>query len=518
VDTNGIVINANGIPVSTALNDQTTPAVAFNGTDYFIAWTDARNSGTSDLDIYGTLFGASGSVGNTNGAALTAGARGEQHPTVAANGANYLVVWEDSRNADATGIDLHGVLVSTNGAPLDLNAIPISTATGDQLAPRAMALGFSPSGTDYFVVWQDHRNTATTGADIYGSRISTGGNVLDAGGIPVSRAADEQLAPAIASNGTGYLAVWQDARSVASNGLNIIGARLNSSGVVIETSGLSISTVAGNQVSPAVAFAGSTYLVVWTDARNLGTTDNDIYGARVSIAGVVSEPDGLPISRAAGDELTPAVAPSAADFLVVWSDARNLGSTEYDIYGARVTSGGVVSDPSGFAIGVAANAQSLPAVAANGTNLLVVWQDARGSGMDIYGARVVGASVLDPLGLAINTGVPGQQLPAVSSGSSRVFLVVNQAMRSSAERIVGNIVWIDDNPFITRITRAVGSATLVWTSITGRTYRVQYRTNITDPSWFDLSGDVLSLSNTAIKTDNSIGTALRRFYRISLLP
>lgn len=518
VGTDGVVINANGIPVSTALNDQTSPAIASNGTDYFIAWTDARNAATSGLDIYGTLLSTGGGVGSPNGTLLSSGASGEKHPSVAANGANYLVVWEDSRNFDASGLDLYGVRVSLNGAPLDLNAIPISTATGDQLAPAATALGFSPNGTDYFVLWQDQRNTATTGADIYGARVSTGGSVLDAGGIPVSRRADDQLAPAIASSGAGYLAVWQDARNLANSGVDIFGARLNNSGGVTEINGLAISTAAGNQVSPAVAFAGGTFLVVWTDARNLGTTDNDIYGARVSTAGAVSETGGLPISRAAGDELAPAVAPSAADFLVVWQDARNLGSTAYDIYGARVTSGGAVSDASGFAIGVAANAQSQPAVAGNGANLLVVWQDERGGGLDVYGARVVGASVLDPLGLAINTGTPGQQLPALVSGSDRAFLVVNQAVRNGADRIVGNLVRIDDAPFITSITRAGGSATLIWTSISGRTYRVQYRANITDSSWLDLSGDVLATTNTATKTDSTLGIALTRFYRVSLLP
>ena len=519
VGVNGGVIDPKGIPVGTALNDQTSPAVAFNGGNYFIAWSDAHNSGTSGLDIHGTILSTGGGAPATS-TLLSAGASGEQHPTVAANGANYLIVWEDSRNADASGMDLYGVRVTTNGAPLDLIAIPISTAAGDQSAPRATALGSSPGGTDYFVVWQDHRNAATTGADIYGSRISTGGKVLDSGGIPVSRTADDEVAPAIASSGAGYLAVWQDARNLANNGQDIFGARLSSSGVVADRSGLAISTAPGQQVSPAVAFAGNTYLVVWTDARNLGTTDNDIYGARVSTAGAVSETGGLPISRAPGDELAPAVAPSASNFLVVWQDARNLGGTDYDIYGARVTSGGAVSDTSGFAIGVAAHAQSLPAVAANGTNLVVVWQDARdgSGGMDVYGARVVGAGVLDPLGLEINADAQGQQSPALASGSSGAFLVANQAVRSGAERIVGNLVRLDDVLLITRITRAAGSATLFWTSIAGRTYRVQYRANITDPSWLNLSGDVLATGNIATKTDGSIGAALRRFYRVSLLP
>jgi hypothetical protein len=120
--------------------------------------------------------------------------------------------------------------------------------------------------------------------------------------------------------------------------------------------------------------------------------------------------------------------------------------------------------------------------------------------------------------LAINTGAPGQQLPALASGSSGAFLVVNQAVRNGADRIVGNIVRIDDAPFITSITRAGGSATLIWTSVSGRTYRVQYRANITDPSWLNLSGDVVATAGTATKTDNTLGTALTRFYQVSLLP
>ena len=47
---------------------------------------------------------------------------------------------------------------------------------------------------------------------------------------------------------------------------------------------------------------------------------------------------------------------------------------------------------------------------------------------------------------------------------------------------------------------------------------MQYRTNITDPSWLDLSGDVVATASTATKTDSTIGTALTRFYQVSLLP
>ena len=97
--------------------------------------------------------------------------------------------------------------------------------------------------------------------------------------------------------------------------------------------------------SPSVAASSSGYLVVWQDQRN---GNADIYGARVTTAGVVSDPAGLPISTAANDQASPSVAASSSGYLVVWRDER--GGSDLDIYGTRVTTAGVVSDLDGIAI------------------------------------------------------------------------------------------------------------------------------------------------------------------------
>jgi hypothetical protein len=61
------------------------------------------------------------------------------------------------------------------------------------------------------------------------------------------------------------------------------------------------------------------------------------------------------------------------------------------------------------------------------------------------------------------------------------------------------------------------SVTLTWNTVAGRTYRVQYKSDLSDPSWTDLAGDITAEATTAIKADGSINGARQRYYRIVLL-
>src|SRR5215203_3118143 len=99
----------------------------------------------------------------------------------------------------------------------------------------------------------------------------------------------------------------------------------------------------GNQVTPALAFDGTKYLVAWHDRRS----GNDIYGARVSLAGAVLDPGGIPISTAPNPKGRPALAFDGTNYLVAWEDGR-LGPVH--IYAARVSSAGAVLDSGGIAI------------------------------------------------------------------------------------------------------------------------------------------------------------------------
>lgn len=323
----------------------------------------------------------------------------QTYPAIAFDGTNYMVVWQDNRNGAYT--DAYGARLTPSGALLDSSGIPVSLASDHQSLP---AIAFD--GTNYMVVWQDYRSSSYY--DVYAARVTKAGTVLELAGIPISLAANYQSAPAIAFDGTNYLVAWADFRDWS---YDIYVTRLTKSGVVLDPAGIPVAIAAGDQNSVAVAFDGTNYLLAWRDGRN--GTYTDIYGARVSPAGVVLDPDGIQISIAPNHQYAPAIAFDGTNYLVVWYD-EHAGSY-YDVYCTRVTKDGVVLDPGGVAVSTAPNYQGYPAVVFDGIDYVVVWQDFRSGSYDVYGCRVSTAgAVLDPAGIPISTAVSYQGYPAIA--------------------------------------------------------------------------------------------------------
>ena len=63
-----------------------------------------------------------------------------------------------------------------------------------------------------------------------------------------------------------------------------------------------------------------------------------------------------------------------------------------------------------------------------------------------------------------------------------------------------------------------GQRTVLWNSMPGKTYRLQYKNALSDSSWIDLPGTVTATSTTTALTDGSAGQSAQRFYRIVLVP
>jgi len=412
VDQDGIVLNSPGIPISTASDEQNRPSIDFDGTNYLVVWDDYRSG--SEYDIYGTFLDTAGNVSSPSGIIISNAADNQQMPSVSFDGTNYLVTWYDRR--DGANYDIFGTRVNTSGVVQEASGIPIANMDVQQLTPAVI----SYSG-QWLAVWRDNQNGGYT--DIYGSRISSSGTVTDTDGILISSSAQDQRNPAVASDGTNYLVVWEEARSGGFSP-DIYGTLIDASGRQLNEDAIAISTSTGNQAYPAVAFDNdSIYLVVWQDDRS-GSTD-DIYGTRVSTSGNVLDPPGIAISTQTGNQQFPSVAFDGTRFLVVWDDERNGYSTD-DIYGTLVESDGNVVNPSGNVIADDANWQRNPSVAFDGTNYLVVWGNyATGSfNADIYGVRVNQSGYpVDASSFAIMVDDYGQWFPVVDFDGTNYLVV-----------------------------------------------------------------------------------------------
>jgi hypothetical protein len=411
----GTVLDSNGIPVSTAANGQCDPAIAFDGANFLVTWEDYRGSSG---DIYAARVTPQGTVLDPNGIPVSTAAYNQYVPAVAFDGANSMVTWMDYRSD--TSSDIYAARVTPQGTVLDPNGIPVSTAADDQELP---ALAFD--GANFVVTWDDSRSGSYP--DIYAARVTPQGTVLDPSGIPISTAASYQGYPALAFDGTNFLVTWEDSRSGSSR--DIYAARLTPQGTVLDTNGIPVSIAANYQGYSAVAFDGTSFLVTSEDSRNGDTSD--IYAARVTPQGTVLDPNGILVSIAASYRESPAVAFDGTNFLVTWEDHRN--GTYADIYAARVTPQGTVLDPSGIPISSAAGGQWSPAIAFDGANFLVTWTDSRSGGSyHVYAARVTPqGTVLDPSGIPISTAASYQGYPALAFDGAN-FLVTWEDYRSGS--------------------------------------------------------------------------------------
>jgi phosphoribosylformylglycinamidine (FGAM) synthase PurS component len=403
----GMVLDPSGIPVSTAGGDQYNSAVALGGGNLLVAWEDYRNN-PYEPDVYAARVTPAGTVLDPQGILATLAIGWQEYPAVAFDGANFLVSWSNGRS-DSTH-DVYAARVTPQGAVLDSTVIAISTAPGWHSDP---AIAFD--GTNCLVTWMDYRNGSY--GDIYATRVTPQGTVLDPSGIPVTTDSGDQLYPAIAFDGTNYLVTWMDDRSGST--YDIYAARVTPAGTVLDPSGILVSAAADYQMYPAVAFDGANFLVTWMDYR--GGTAYDIYAARVTPGGSVLDPAGIPVSTAANDQSYPAVAFDSTDFLVTWTDERS--DWQGDIYAARVTPQGTVLDPSGIPVSTAPDVQWYPDVAFDGANFFVAWQDYRsGSTFDIYCARVSQAGVVFDSGPVVRQA--GDQVgPALARGTGNQLLL-----------------------------------------------------------------------------------------------
>lgn len=284
------------------------------------------------------------------------------------------------------------------GAGVDFAAFTLGGAQAGGAVTPAISKRATSAGDTFLVTWSDTR--ADVWGDIYGARVGFAAAVIDVVGFPIAATAGvQELAPAVATDGTDWLVVWQDRGA----GFNIHGAIVRADGT-LDARDIDISSAANDQLVPTVAWdpAAGVYLVAWMDLRS-GSAD--IFASRVSSSGVVLDPSGVAISVAAGLQEHPDAAAGSGVVALAWADERGASR---DIFAARLrlTSGAIeLLDANGIGVSTAAALQRLPSIDSNGIDFGVVWSDFRNGSDDVFAARLSGVTgaVVPSNGTAVAT-------------------------------------------------------------------------------------------------------------------
>jgi len=422
VSLTGQVRDPNGVAVSGVTTvDVYFPKVASNGVDWEVVW---QRDGLFDLgQVYAARVNSSGVPQNTIAIAATSNA--DIQPAIAWNGVSgsgsqYMVVWED-QGVDS---DIYGCRVDSTGARVASSTILISStaessttrASGEQGMPSISPAG----GGSFLVVWEDDRNYATAKTDVYGARVSTAGALLNPGGIPISYGTDDDLVPQAAWNGASFVVTWLQRYPNSTS--KIRGTRVSTAGAILDSGGVNYSNASAGSVGASIAGGPGGALVAW---QNIGT-QGDIIGCAVGTSG---QPGPIKtISLSSQDQRDYAAAFNGSDYVAVWADKRD---GVYQVYAARCTPTGTVTDPSGVRIAATSSSQTQPAIATDGTNFLVVWTQQSTYDTDIRG-MILGSNLST---VAADIGVStiyesNQSAPAVAWNGTTYTVVWQDERRS----------------------------------------------------------------------------------------
>ena len=304
---------------------------AMSQTSSFPGKTDAYKNSTNQVILTDGEFEVNPEL--INGSA----AFSQTSPSVAFNGSVYLVVWTDNRNL--LDNDIYGARLDTNGIPIDPAGIIICQAPGNQKNPAVES-----NGDIFLVAWEDERNNEMTGTDIYGTRVKDDGTIMDQAGFVISNDVDLQELPKVGSADENFFVVWADHRTGTNN--DIYGTFVSSAGNISHENGLAICTQSSWQGYPDVCVDATRYFVVWADQRGFS---KDIYGTFIKSDGTISHANGLGLVTIFNNQNNPSVVWGGTQFYLTWEEDQTGLKT--NINGSRISASGALLDAGGTVIG-----------------------------------------------------------------------------------------------------------------------------------------------------------------------
>ncbi len=416
-----------------------------------------------------------------------------------------------------SGTNLVGQLIGTNGT-----LIGGQTNIGFNPGfPPAAALAFGQ--TNYLVAWSD--SSVSAGVDMFGQFVSRSGakvgskfNLLSSQG-----SFGFQYVRALASDGTNFVAVWQD-----DNNQNFYGQLITPSGTLSGTAFL-IDTSPSDNPNPgtpngndaAITFGKTNYLVAWMSGNGSQNADQTYtYAEFISTTGVAGNP--FQISQTVSTDQNPlALAFDGTNYLAVWpwdpGPETEMNVTNWQLYARLVAQSGTLV---GSELKLITNRNDvIPSLAFDGTDYLLTYgfdSNTTNSDRNLYCQFIDrSASLAGPFFVPFTT--QGTNVPlfafngTVFDGKRFAVAAALGTLGGFAESFGAFIPASTTPPTLTASNLVGTQFPLQLTGTPGITYAIQISTNLALSNWTAVVTN--SPTNGTFSFTDTHATNASRFYR-----
>lgn len=254
-------------------------------------------------------------------------------PGVASDGNGYLVA---ARKYDGTTAQIVATYLNGDGRSV------WSKAVIDQSGVTPLVSWFDEpvstifDGTNFWIVAKSSAQYGQT--EILRQRVSPSGVLADSNsGVLVTNG----FWPVLATNGSSVLLVYARFEGTPINGWILYSVLYDANGTVVRAE-QSIGTLDSALESAAIAVNGGQYLVTYATGMPYA---QDLRAVRIDSTGTVVDTTPIAVSTAAESQNNCTVAPwGANDFVSIWADARQYGFQDADVVGTRISGSGILLD------------------------------------------------------------------------------------------------------------------------------------------------------------------------------